>query len=153
MPEQVCSGIFYNRRFLKRSASWKFYINPKPQIPKLKCAKMQRTILKAGLKTGAALKRPRPHSPTPHCLTLPCSGLHTTRHSTAWHGIARHCTARHYTARHHIAQLTLRDVALCDVTLPEITLPDILLPRIVDRKTTSFPFRLNFHQSTKVSSR
>ena len=65
---------------------------------------MQRTILKAGLKTGAALKRPRPHSPTSHYATLPCSKLHTPRHHTALHYFAWHCTARHYIARHHITQ-------------------------------------------------
>ena len=146
MPEQVCSGIFYTRRFLKRSASWKFYIIAEATNPE---AELRENITR-NIKDGTELKRSEPHSPTSHYTTLPCSKLHTPRHHTALHYFAWHCTARHCTAWHHIAQLTLRDVALCDVTLPEITLPDILLPRIVDRKTTLFPFRLNFHQSAEM---
>ena len=116
MPEQVCSGIFYIRRFLKQSASWKFYIIAEAKNPE---AALRKNITR-NIKDGTELKRPRSHSPTSHYTTLRCSKLHTPRHSTVRHEFARHCTARRYTAWHcsprrSIGRLTLRDVVPNDI--------------------------------------
>ena len=100
MPEQVCSGIFYIRWFLKITSIVKILYKAEATNPE---AELRENIT-LDIKDGAALKRPRPHFPTSHYTTLPCSGLHTTRYSTVWHDFARYCTARHYNARHHIAQ-------------------------------------------------
>ena len=65
MPEQVCSGIFYNRWFLKITSIVKILYKPKATNPQAEV----RENATHDIKDDAALKRPRPHSPTPHCLT------------------------------------------------------------------------------------
>ena len=119
MPEQICSGIFYNR-FLSVSIV-KILYKAEAKNPEAKV----RENITLDIKDNTALKRSRQHRPTSHCLTLPCSRLHTTRHSTAWHDFARQCTARHY-----LAWLTLPDITLSDITLHGVTLAEITLPCI-----------------------
>lgn len=97
------------------------------------------------IKDGAALKRPRPHSPTSHYTTLPCSKLHTpdttplyiTLHDIAPLGITLPDIVVRDVPLHDITlpkiillgfsmpDVILNDITLLDVTLPEITLPDI----------------------------
>ena len=83
MPEQICSGIFYDHCFLSVSIVEILY-KPEATNPE---AELRENIT-LDIKDGAALKRPRPHSPTSHYTTLPCSKLHTPRHHTALHYFA-----------------------------------------------------------------
>ena len=87
MPEQVCSGIFYDHCFLSVCIVEILY-KAEAKNPEAEA----REKATHNIKDGTELKRSEPHSPTPHCLTLPCSGLHTPRHSISRHDFARQCT-------------------------------------------------------------
>ena len=80
MPEQVCSGIFYDHCFLS-VCIMKILYKPEATNPEAEV----RENATHDIKDGTELKRSEPHSPTPHYTTLPCSKLHTPRHHTALH--------------------------------------------------------------------
>ena len=102
MPEQVCSGIFYDHCFLSVCIVEILY-KAEAKHPETEL----RENITLDIKDGAALKRPRPHS-----------RHHTTRHYPARNFIPPDTTPLY---------ITLRDIAPLGITLPEIVLRDVPL--------------------------
>ena len=89
MPEQVCSGIFYNRCFLSVSIV-KILYKAEAKNPEAEVRENATHDFKGGIKDGGGIEKIKTALPniTMPCLTLPCSGLHTPRHHTALHYFA-----------------------------------------------------------------
>ena len=119
MPEQICSGIFYNR-FLSVSIV-KILYKAEAKNPEAKV----RENITLDIKDNTALKRSMPHSPTGHYATLPCSRLHTIRHSTVWHDFAWYCTVGITSPDLPCPTSLYSTITFHGVTLAEITLPCI----------------------------
>ena len=139
MPEQVCSGIFYNRRFLKQSASWKFYIIAEATNPQAEVRENATHDIKGGIKDGGGIEKTKtalPDTPLPY-ITLLRTSYYSTFHRLTWHCATLHRPALHRPTSHCPTYSSWRCSVWRYIAWDHATrhfLDDIILSCIVGRK-------------------